>query len=112
MQNQSNTTSAWQQLVDQEISYSQALKLLVDEQATVNQGLLDIEVTNRFLRNFPDKSSLPSVIPLLLWRGFYYLGSPETLSDEEIAMLDERTCCEVQIIQELRSWWKRQPRSR
>lgn len=64
---------------NQKISYEQALKLLVNEQGTVNLALLDKDVRYRFLRYFPDKGTLPPVIPLLLWRDCYYLGSPATL---------------------------------
>lgn len=70
--------STWQRLKNNEISCSQALKLLVDEQGAVNLELLDRDVSSRFLRHFADKSALPPAIPLLLWRGCYYLGSPAT----------------------------------
>ena len=37
--------SAWQKLKAQEINCAQALQLLVDEQGTVNQALLDRDVS-------------------------------------------------------------------
>ena len=105
-------TSTWQRLKKQELSCEEALKLLVDEQGTVNQSLLDREVSNRFLRHFQDKSSLPPAIPLLLWRGCYYLGSPVDLPPDAIANLTNRTGSEVKIIpisdQSYRAWFHTQ----
>lgn len=105
-------TSAWQRLKNQEISCPEALKLLVDDQGTVNQALLDREVSYRFLRHFPDKSALPRAIPLLLWRGCYYLGSPVALSPEAIANLAARTSSEIKIIpiadKSYRAWFHTQ----
>lgn len=112
MQNLPTITSTWQRLKNKEISCSEALKLLVDEQGTVNQALLDRDVSCRFLRHFPDKSSLPPAIPLLLWRGCYYLGSPVTLSPEAIANLADRTGSEIKIIpiadKSYRAWFHTQ----
>ena len=106
------TTSTWQRLKNQEINCEQALKLLVDEQGTVNQALLDRDVSCRFLRHFPDKNSLAPAIPLLLWRGCYYLGSPVTLSNEAIANLAERTGSEIKVIsitgKSYRAWFHTQ----
>lgn len=108
----STITSAWQQLKSQKINCEEALKLLVDEKGTVNHTLLDQDVSYRFLRHFPDKSSLPPAIPLLLWRSCYYLGSPVPLSPEAIASLAERTGSQVKIIpivdKSYRSWFHTQ----
>jgi type II secretory ATPase GspE/PulE/Tfp pilus assembly ATPase PilB-like protein len=90
--------SAWRRLRSQEITCEQALKLLVNEQGVVNLYLLDREVSYRFLREFPDRNNLPPVVPLLLWRNCYYLGSPGTLSPEAIRQLSDRTLTEVKII--------------
>ncbi|PPS40002.1 GspE/PulE family protein [Chroococcidiopsis sp. TS-821] len=95
---QSATPSAWQRLKNQEISCAEALKLLVDDRGSVNTELLDRDVNSRFLRHFPDKSSVPPVIPLLLWRGCYYLGSPVEIDSQAIAFLAERTGSNIQII--------------
>lgn len=46
--------SAWQSLKSHEISVEQALDLLIDDQKTINQLLLDTEVGSRFFRQFPD----------------------------------------------------------
>lgn len=106
------TISAWQRLRNQKISCEQALRLLVDEQGTVNLALLDRDVSCRFLRHFPDKSALPRVIPLLLWRGCYYLGSPVSFSPEAITSLAERTGSEIKIIsitdKSYRAWFHTQ----
>lgn len=110
MQADSTITSAWAKLKKQEITCSEALNLLVDKQGTVNVALLDGDVSSRFLRHFPDKNSLPPAIPLLLWRGCYYLGSPVTLLPEAIAILTERTGSEIKIIRisekSYRTWFQ------
>lgn len=86
--------------------------MLVDEQGVVNLTLLDAEVSYRFLREFPDPSSLPPVVPLLLWRNCYYLGSPVSLSAETIQQLSDRTFTNVQMIaidnKSYRAWYHSQ----
>lgn len=91
-------TSAWQQLKNQEISCTQALSLLIDAQGNVNSSLLDRDVSSRFWRHFPDRSSLPPTIPLLLWQGCYYLGSSVTLTPAAIQNLSDRTGNTIKII--------------
>ncbi len=112
MQTPPTIPSAWQRLKNQEVNCSEALKLLVDEQGSVNQALLDRDVSNRFLRHFPDKNSLPPAIPLLLWRGCYYLGSPVALSTDVLKELCDRTSSEIKIIQiadrSYRAWFHTQ----
>jgi type II secretory ATPase GspE/PulE/Tfp pilus assembly ATPase PilB-like protein len=98
MQTSSLVISAWQRLRTKEITCEQALKLLVDEQGTVNLYLLDREVSYRLLREFPDPSALPPVVPLLLWRNCYYLGSPIDLTLEQIRQLSDRTFTEIKVI--------------
>jgi type II secretory ATPase GspE/PulE/Tfp pilus assembly ATPase PilB-like protein len=98
MQVPSVAISAWRRLRNQEINCDQALKLLVNEQGIVNLSLLDRDVSNRFLREFPDINSLPPVVPLLLWRNCYYLGSPVSISAEEIRRLSDRTLTDVKIV--------------
>ncbi|MDY7012290.1 MAG: GspE/PulE family protein [Cyanobacteriota bacterium] len=102
-------SSAWQQLKKQEIDCEQALNLLVNEQGIVNLNLLDSEVSSRFFREFPDRAVLPPVIPLLLWRNCYYLGSPVSLSAEEIKKLSDRTLTSIKILliadKSYRSWF-------
>ncbi len=104
--------SAWQKLKAQEINCAQALQLLVDEQGTVNQALLDRDVSLRFLRHFSDRTSLPPAIPLLLWRGCYYLGSPVNLSPEIISNLGDRTDSQIKVIpisnKSYRAWFHTQ----
>jgi type II secretory ATPase GspE/PulE/Tfp pilus assembly ATPase PilB-like protein len=90
--------SAWQRLKSREITCEQALRLLVNDQGIVNLYLLDREVSYRFLREFPNPSALPPVVPLLLWRNCYYLGCPKTLSPEEVQQLSDHTLTEIQIV--------------
>ena len=98
MEISSSVSSAWQQLRNHEISCEEALTLLVDAQGAVNRERLDSEVNHRFFRHFADRNTLPPVIPLLLWRGCYYLGSPVTLSSEMIRDLSDRTLTEIKVI--------------
>ena len=112
MQAYSNTTSAWQRLKNNELNCEEALKLLLDEQGLVNQSLLDKEVSSRFLRHFPDKTALPPTIPLLLWRGCYYLGSPVELTAEILRELKVRTASEIKVVKiadkSYRTWFHSQ----
>ena len=98
MQTSQDHQSVWQRLRKREINCEEALKLLVDEKGVVHQELLDREVSQRFLRAFPDRKFLPAVIPLLLWRNCYYLGSSVTLTQEAIKKLSERTLTDIKII--------------
>jgi general secretion pathway protein E/type IV pilus assembly protein PilB len=82
-------SSAWQQLRNREITCDEALKLLVNERGIVNFEMLDSEVSSRFFRDVPNRSALPPVIPLLLWRNCYYLGSPVALTEEDIKKLSD-----------------------
>jgi general secretion pathway protein E/type IV pilus assembly protein PilB len=91
-------SSAWQKLKNREITCEEALKLLVDEQRVVNLDLLSEEVSARFFRTVPNRSALPPVIPLLLWRNCYYLGSPVVLKKEDIKKLSDRTGTDIQIV--------------
>ncbi|NJO42119.1 MAG: type II/IV secretion system protein [Cyanobacteria bacterium CRU_2_1] len=90
--------SVWQQLKQQKISCEQALELLVNPQGIVNLDLLDWEVNTRFWRKFSDRDTLPPLIPLLLWRNCYYVGSPMMLSDQMIQQLSDRLNTEVKLI--------------
>lgn len=104
--------SAWQRLRSREITCEQALQLLVNEQGIVNLYLLDRDLSFRFLREFPEPSALPPVMPLLLWQNCYYLGSPKALSEQEIQQLSDRTITEIQIIpiadKSYRAWFHTQ----
>jgi len=101
--------SAWQLLKEREINCSEALKLLIDTEGNLNLSLLDPEVYTRFWREFPDRSSLPPVIPLLLWRNCYYLGSPVPVSAEAVGKMKDRTFTEIEIIaiadKSYRAWY-------
>ncbi|MBD1908101.1 GspE/PulE family protein [Funiculus sociatus GB2-A5] len=112
MQTSSATPSAWQRLKNREIDCEQALKLLIDEQGSVNLALLDREVSYRFFREFQDRKVLPPVVPLLLWRNCYYLGSPKTVSLEAIKEISDRTFTDIKIIpiadKSYRTWYHTQ----
>ncbi|MBD2086548.1 GspE/PulE family protein [Trichocoleus sp. ST-U3] len=112
MQTSPPASSAWQRLKNREINCEEALKLLVDEQGTLHLALLDREVSYRFFREFPDRKFLPPVVPLLLWRNCYYLGSPMALSLEAIRELSDRTFTDIKIIpiadKSYRTWYHTQ----
>lgn len=93
-----STISAWTKLRKQEIDCSEALQLLVDEQGNINYDMLDREVSYRFWHHFLDKSAIPPAIPLLLWRGCYYLGSPDSIPSEKIAEIALYTASEIKIV--------------
>jgi len=93
-----NISSPWQQLKRGEINCQQALETLVDETGKVNLELLDKEVSYRFLKLFPQPQELPPILPLLLWRNCYYLGSPVNVTSEIIQQLSDRTLTDIQII--------------
>jgi len=105
-------TSAWQQLRKQEITCEQALNLLVNAEGHVNLHFIDWEVSRRFLKEFPDARMLPPVVPLLLWRSCYYLGSPVTLTPEQVQQLSDRTFTDIKIIpisdKSYRAWYHKQ----
>ncbi|MEB3292153.1 MAG: GspE/PulE family protein [Synechococcales bacterium] len=90
--------SVWQRLKRQEISCEEALDLLLDRDGNVILEMLDREVCDRFTREFADRHSLPPVIPLLLWRNCFYLGSPVPLSLEQQQEISDRTLTDVKVI--------------
>lgn len=90
--------SPWLRLRNREISYETAIALLLDPEGNLNLDLLDSEVSQRFFRNFPDRNLLPPVVPLLLWRGCYYLGSPVAVEKNILRELGDRTLTEIQIL--------------
>jgi len=98
MQTRIPAASAWQQLKNRTIDCETALQLLVNEQGEVNFDLLDAEVSHRFFREFSHRAKLPPVIPLLLWRSCFYLGSPITFSAEQIKKFSDRTFTGIKII--------------
>ncbi len=101
-----NSQSVWQQLKQQQITCEQALGLLVNRQGIVNLRLLDPEVSTRFWRGFGDLRSDPSgkrtqappVVPLLLWRNCYYLGSPTALTPEVVQQMGDRLNASIEIV--------------
>lgn len=101
--------SPWQQLKNREITIEKALELLIDENGIVKIDLLSSEVNQRFLQQVRNWQQLPPVMPLLLWRNCYYLGSPVTLPAEEIQKLGDRTSTSIKIIpiaeKSYRAWY-------
>lgn len=105
----SSARSAWQRLRQQEITCEEALKLLVDRKGSVNLTLLDPEVSQRFFREFPDRQSLPPLLPLLLWQSCYYLGSPVQIEQSVMDYLLDQTLCKIKILpisdKSYRTWY-------
>ena len=98
MQTASDRVSVWQQLRDREITCEQALKMLVDEEGNVRLSQLDDGVSYRFFREFPANVSRPPVIPLLLWQGCFYLGSPVPESKLAIQEIGDRIFADVRVL--------------
>jgi general secretion pathway protein E/type IV pilus assembly protein PilB len=109
MQTLPTILSPWARLKKGEITCEEALRILVDKQGIVNLDLLDSEVSSRFFREVPNRSALPPVIPLLLWRNCYYLGSPVSLPRENIQKLSASTLTAIKIIpiadKSYRAWY-------
>lgn len=87
----SSPNSVWKRLRNQEINCDEAIRLLVDKRGSLKIELLDEDLNYRFFHHFDDRKSLPPVIPLLLWHGYFYLGSPHPLTNEEIKKLSNVT---------------------
>jgi type II secretory ATPase GspE/PulE/Tfp pilus assembly ATPase PilB-like protein len=112
MQTLTPPTSVFKQLKNREIACEEALKLLVNHQGVINFNLLDAEVSDRFFRQIADRSSLHPVVPLLLWRNCYYLGSPLPMSAEAVQRISDRLATEIKIIsiheKSYRDWFRLQ----
>ncbi|WP_055074613.1 GspE/PulE family protein [Pseudanabaena sp. 'Roaring Creek'] len=110
---QSIGESVWKRLRHGNIaSCEEALQFLIDIDGNVHLNWLDQELNYRFFREFEDRSILPPVIPLLLWRNCFYIGSPQTLTDEDIKMIGDRILTDVKAIaissDSYRKWFRRQ----
>lgn len=90
--------SVFRKLKERTISCEEALQLLVNQQGIINFDLLDAEVSDRFFRQINARSSIHPVVPLLLWRNCYYLGSPTPLSAEAAKQMSDRLATEIKII--------------
>jgi type II secretory ATPase GspE/PulE/Tfp pilus assembly ATPase PilB-like protein len=98
MQTLSPVMSVWQRLISRQIDWEEALELLVDGDRQVNLDLLDTEVANRFFREFGTCDTMPPVLPLLLWRNCYHLGSPVLLSGSLLVELASRVNADIKIV--------------
>ncbi|MBD2311384.1 type II/IV secretion system protein [Desertifilum sp. FACHB-1129] len=107
-----NPPSVWQQLKKRDITCDEAIQLLVDSEGMVKLERLDPEVSFRFWREFPDRNGFPPLIPLLLWRNCYYLGSPVPIGSEVIRKIGDRTFTDIKIIsisdKSYRTWFHSQ----
>jgi type II secretory ATPase GspE/PulE/Tfp pilus assembly ATPase PilB-like protein len=105
--------SIWKRLRHGNITTcEEALQFLVDVNGHVHLNWLDQDLNYRFFREFEDRSILPPVIPLLLWRNCFYVGSPQILSDEHLKLMGDRTLTEIKAIaistDSYRKWFRRQ----
>jgi type II secretory ATPase GspE/PulE/Tfp pilus assembly ATPase PilB-like protein len=105
-------TSPWQLIKSGKISCEDALAQLVFSDGTVAVNLLDPEVSDRFFQKIGNQTGLPAIIPLLLWQGRFFLGSPEELSVQDIKSLSSRLGMTVEIIaiskKSYRDWFRKQ----
>ena len=90
--------SVWKRLRNQEIDCDLALDLLVDKRGGLRIDLLDEELNYRFFHYFDDRKSLPPIIPLLLWHGYFYLASPHSLTSDEIKQMSNVTLTGIKNI--------------
>jgi general secretion pathway protein E/type IV pilus assembly protein PilB len=99
----------WLRLQSKQITCEEAIALLVQPSGAVNFDQLSDEVASRFFRSFPSRKDLPPVIPLLLWQGCYYLGSPIELDPQTISNLSDRTSTSIEVVRissrSYRSWY-------
>ena len=93
-----SANSVWKRLRNQEIDCEEALELLVDKRGGLRIDLLDEELNYRFFHHFDNHKSLPPVIPLLLWHGYFYLGSPHQLTTDEIKKISNVTLTGIKDI--------------
>ncbi len=105
--------SVWKRLRGGNIaSCQEALHILVDINGNVDLSCLDQDLTHRFFREFEDRGILPPVIPLLLWRNCFYIGSPQALTDGHVKLIADRTLTEIKVIKigsdSYRTWFRRQ----
>jgi type II secretory ATPase GspE/PulE/Tfp pilus assembly ATPase PilB-like protein len=108
------TPSILSQLRGGQITLAEALELLVNSDRQINFHLIDPDLVKRFadsVRRFLRKNAyLPPVVPLLLWRNCYYLGSPIGLSDLEMVDLKIMLKTDVCIIpiaeKSYRNWFR------
>ncbi|MFN3927330.1 MAG: GspE/PulE family protein [Pseudanabaenaceae cyanobacterium] len=85
-----STASVLDRLKRKEIDVATALSIIVGGDQEINPHVLDRKIADLFhesIRKLPRDKHLPPVVPLLLWSGCYYLGSPVTPSPEEINTL-------------------------
>ncbi len=107
-----NNLTPWQQLTKSQITVQTALNLLINSDKSVNLELLDSGLTKRFVGQFKDKNNIPNVIPLLLWQGYYYLGTPRKITLEQQQYL--KLCLNTQIkifridVQSYLTWYHQQ----
>ncbi len=105
--------SVWKRLRHGNIaSCEEALQFLIDIDGNVHLDWLDQDLNHRFFREFEDRNILPPVIPLLLWRNCFYIGSPQTVSNDQIKLISDRTLTEIKVIKistdSYRTWFRRQ----
>ncbi len=105
--------SVWQRLRHGNISScEEALRFLVSVEGDLHLDWLDQDLTNRFFSEFEDRSVLPPVIPLLLWRNCFYIGSPQALTDGNTKLISDRTSTEIKVVKistdSYRTWFRRQ----
>lgn len=87
-----------QALLDRTLTIEDALRILVNADQDINLKLLDDQLSKRFFNHFSRKDIKPSVIPLLLLQGKFYLGCPTLLSQTEIDRIQHQTQTQIEII--------------
>ena len=88
----------WQQLIQGKIDLETARHRLVNKAGYVDLNALDPEVHLRFTKQFQLGEYLPAFIPLLLWQGCYYLGSPIDIPIGEVRKLSDLIRFKIKIV--------------
>lgn len=107
------SSSIQTKLKQKEITLESALQSLVNQELkTVNLELLDSDISLRFFQQIRDRTSIPPIIPLLLWRNCYYLGSPVQVTTAQIKNWSDRLNTDIKIIpiheKSYRDWFRLQ----
>ncbi len=98
MQTLESPTSALQKLNSKKISVSEALRLIVNTDGTVNFQAIDARVKEIFATKFASIAELQAIVPLLLYQGCFYLGSDRQLTPDLIGTLRDRLGMNIQTI--------------
>ena len=98
-------------LKQREVTFEEAVKLLINDEKILDPNLLDNGICKQFFQRVR-YVDIPPIIPLLLWQNCYYLGSPVRINEAEIQNLSDRLSTQVKIIpidkSSYQAWFRQQ----